>query len=243
MFIRNRLGMIESVETLLAQEHRMNQIANNLANVDTTGFKKENITFWEMMFKAHDNRNRVGKGLKVITNHAPGATRLTGNQLDMAIEGNGFFKVQTPDGIRYTRAGNFRLNDAGQMITPDGFLVMGEGGPVVIEGKNVTVNLKGGIIVDGELVNQMAIAGFEDLSVLKKEGLNLFRLKDATIQEQPIQNFQVQQGYLEEANVDITTELTEMIDLQRAYEAQQKVVQTIDDMDGQAISRVGKLTE
>ena len=99
MYIKNRLGLIESVETLMAQERRMDQVANNLANVDTNGFKKENVTFWEMLFTASDQRQRVGKAMKVITDHAQGTMELTGNPLDLAINGKGFFKVQTPRGI------------------------------------------------------------------------------------------------------------------------------------------------
>ena len=106
MYIQNRLGMTESTETMLAHEQRMNQISNNLANVDTSGYKKENITFWEMMFSAADKSPRVGKALKVITDHSQGSVESTGNALDFAINGDGFFKVQTPEGTRYSRNGN-----------------------------------------------------------------------------------------------------------------------------------------
>ncbi len=242
MFIQNRMALVESVETLLAQEQRMNQIANNLANVDTSGYKKENVTFWEMLFTAHDDRQRVGKAMRVISDHSQGPMEMTGNPLDIAIEGEGFFRIQTPEGIRYTRSGSFNLNSEGQMVTPDGNLLIGEGGPVVVNGKEISVNQGGGITVDGELVNQLAIVTFDNYENIEKEGNSLFKLTDETVAERISEDFRLQQGFLEGANVNSTLELTEMIDLHRAYQAQQKIIQTVDELDSQAINRVGKLT-
>ena len=119
MYVQNRLGLTEGVETMRAQEERMNQITNNLANVDTVGYKRENLTFWEMLFRTESHHERVGKGIKQLTNFQQGAARLTGNPTDVLLEGRGFFKVQTPQGIRYTRAGNFALNSTGQLVTQE----------------------------------------------------------------------------------------------------------------------------
>lgn len=242
MFIQNRLGMIEGAETMLAQERRMNQIANNLANVDTAGYKKEDITFWEMMFRAADQRPRVGKALKVLTTHEQGSAKETDNTLDFAINGDGFFKIQTAAGVRYTRNGNFTLNNQGQLSTQDGNLVMGDGGPIVLADANIQVGRDGQINAGGIPVNRLAVVTFPDVNALEKEGANLFRPQDLTVQEVPVEFPSVQQGYLEGANVNIVSEMTEMIDLQRAYQSQQKAIQTTDDIDQQSISRVGKLT-
>jgi len=242
MFIQNRLGMIEGAETMLAQERRMDQIANNLANVDTAGYKKEDITFWEMMFRAQDQRPRVGKGLQVLTNHAQGGAKETNNTLDFAINGEGFFRVQTAAGVRYTRNGNFTLNNQGQLSTHDGNLVLGDGGPIVLADQNVQVGRDGQITAGGVAVNRLSVVSFADLNGLEKEGANLFRTKDATTQEQAVEAPNVQQGFLEGANVNIVSEMTEMIDLQRAYQSQQKAIQTTDEIDQQSTSRVGKLT-
>lgn len=242
MFVQNRLGMIEGTETMLAHEHRMDQISNNLANVDTAGFKKEDITFWEMMFKTADNRPRVGKGLKTLTNHDQGSAKQTDNTLDFAINGDGFFKIQTPNGIRYTRNGNFTLNNEGQLSTFDGNLVIGEGGAITLTDQDIQVGRDGQITAKGQQINRLSLASFSDLQSLEKEGSNLFRIKDGGTQEQAVEKPNIQQGYLEGANISVVSEMTEMIDLQRAYQSQQKAIQTTDDIDQQSTSRVGKLT-
>ncbi len=242
MFIKNRLGLAEGTETMIAQEQRLNQISNNLANVNTTGYKKEDITFWEMMFKAADNRPRVGKALKVITDQTQGAAIQTDNNLDFAINGKGFFKIQTPNGIRYTRNGNFTLNNAGQLSTADGNLVMGDGGPITLNNDDIAVARDGQISADGQIINRISLVDFADLNSLEKEGNNLFKLKPGSAKEQAATTINIQQGSLEGSNVNIVQGMTEMIDLQRAYQTQQKAIQTLDDLDHQSISRVGNLT-
>lgn len=242
MFIQNRLGVIEGTETMLAQERRLDQIANNLANVDTAGYKKEDITFWEMMFKTAENRDRVGKGLKILTDQQQGSAKQTDSPLDFAINGEGFFKVQTPAGVRYTRNGNFTLNNQGQLSTAEGFLVLGDGGPITLTDQNVGVGRDGQIAANGLPVGRLELVSFADLQGLEKEGANLFRVRSGAAQEQPVTMPEIQQGFLEGANVNTVSEMTEMIDLQRAYQSQQKAIQTTDDIDQQSTSRVGKLT-
>lgn len=242
MYIQNRLGMTEGTETMLAQERRMEQIANNLANVDTSGYKKEDITFWEMMFTAADHRPRVGKALKVLTDHEQGSAKQTDNPLDFAINGDGFFRVQTPAGVRYTRNGNFTLNNQGQLSTFDGNLVIGEGGPIVLTDQNIKVGRDGLITANGQEINRLSITTFADVNTLEKEGANLFRPSEGAAQELPVEAPDIKQGYLEGANVNIVSEMTAMIDLQRAYQSQQKAIQTTDEIDQQSTSRVGKLT-
>jgi len=242
VFIKNRLGMVEGTETMLAQERRLNQIANNLANVDTAGYKKEDITFWEMMFTTAERRPRVGKALKVVTDHRQGPAEQTGNPLDLAIMGKGYFKIQTPNGVRYTRNGNFTLNGEGQLSTMDGHMVLGQGGPIILDSDDVQVGRDGTITVRGRAVNQLAIVTFTDESGLVKEGASLFRPKGPEVREVPAERASVQQGFLEGANINMVTEMIEMIDLQRNYQSQQKVIQTIDDINGQSISKVGNLT-
>lgn len=242
MYIQNRLGMIEGTETMLAQERRLDQIANNLANVNTAGYKKEDITFWEMMFRTADRRARVGKGLQVLTDQQQGSADQTNNPLDFAITGEGFFKIQTPAGVRYTRNGNFTLNSQGQLSTADGHLVLGDGGPITLPNENVQVGRDGLITADGQQLNRLSVVNFADLKGLEKEGNSLFRPKDATVAELPLELANVQQGFLEGANVNTVSQLTEMIDVQRAYQSQQKAIQTTDEIDQQSTSRVGKLT-
>lgn len=243
MFIHNRLGMVESVETMLAQQQRLNQVSNNLANVDTAGYKQDSVTFGEMLYNASRNRQRVGKALNILTSHQQGVVQMTGNALDMAVSGNGFFKIQTPEGIRYTRAGNFQLNSEGQLSMPNGGLVAGDGGPVALENSDVVIDRLGQVIVNSQIVNQLSVVTFDDLTALEKVGENLFRLQEGGGQEVAAANFEVKQGYLEKSNVNTVREMTELIELQRAYEGQQKMIRAIDDIDNLAVRRVGSLNE
>ena len=240
MFIQNRLGMLESVETMLAQEQRLNQVTNNLANVDTPGYKKDNVTFDEMLYRANQNRQRVGKALRSNTIHEQGVIQKTDNPMDIAITGEGFFKIQTPHGIRYTRAGNFQLDNSGQLVNASGYPVVGDGGPITIEGKSMDVTGDGRLFVDGQQVNILTIVTSDDQKDFEKEGENLFRLKN-NAQELPSPEASLQQGFLEKSNVNTVTEMTAMIDLYRAYEGQQKAIRAIDDLDDLAVRKVGSL--
>ncbi len=242
MIIRNRLGMTEAAETMLAQQNRMDQVANNIANVDTAGFKREKVTFWEMLYQASDNQMRVGKGLKPVTDQSGGPVKMTGNPLDVAIQGEGFFKVQSPDGVRYTRAGNFLLNEQGQLVMPGGNLVLGDGGAIVLGEGQVSIGRDGTIAQKGVAVGQLAVVTFEDTAALAREGTNLFRLQEGAGGEAQPLEFEVKQGYVEQSNVQSILEMTAMIDLSRDYESQQKAMRTLDDIDAMATQRVGKLT-
>ena len=241
MFVNNKLALIESLETMVAQEQRMNQISNNLANVDSAGYKRENNTFQEMLIERMDRPSRVGKGVHVITDHSQGTLEPTANPLDVAISGEGFFRVQTPEGVRYTRAGNFQLNREGQLVTSNGHLVLGESGTVVIEGERVTITSKGAVVVDDAEVARLQIVKFADKELLEKEGLNLFRSLGDEGGGEAADNFTIQQGYVEGSNVNTIVEMTAMMDLYRDYEAQQKVIRVFDDVDSEAVSRVGRL--
>ncbi len=242
MHIQNRLGLIESTETMLAQGQRLNQVTNNLANVDTPGYKKEDITFWEMLYTTNEKRNRVGKALKVLTNQEEGPTKATGNKLEFAINGEGFFRLQTPQGIRYSRAGNFLVNNQNQLVNPDGYQVLGDGGPITINGNDVSVSRDGRIMVDNADAGQLDVVTFDNLNGIEKEGKNLFRTIQGEAEEAPAVNFTVQQGFIETSNVSLVSEMTTMLDLHRAYETQQRIIKTFDEMDSRSINTVGKLT-
>lgn len=239
MFIHNRLGMLESVETMLAQEQRLHQVTNNLANVDTTGYKKETVTFGEMLYQVSRNRQRVGKALAINTIHQQGSLQQTENPFDLAISGDGFFRVQTPAGVRYTRAGDFQRDNLGRMVTANGYPLLGEAGPIVADGRNLDISRDGRVSVDGVLVDRLAIVTAPP-EALRKEGENLFRLEEGAAEAAP-ENFVLHQGFLEKSNVNSILEMTEMIDLYRAYEGQQKMIRAVDDLDDLAARKVGAL--
>jgi flagellar basal-body rod protein FlgF len=241
MYIHNRLGLIENVETMRNQEKRLEQVSNNLANVDTGGYRKAEVSFQEMLYTAASGRQRVGKSVKIMTDHSGGPVTGTGNPFDLAIAGDGFFQVQTPDGIRFTRAGNFRLDEMGQLVTANGHPVQGEGGAIFMGNSEPVITPDGTIFVDGEQVGRLAIADFADRAVLEKEGVNYFRLQAGMAQGIAPVGYRISQGYLEGANVNVVDAMTQMIDLHRLYEAQQKMIVIINEVDGQATRRVGSL--
>ncbi|MBU0908313.1 MAG: flagellar basal-body rod protein FlgF, partial [Proteobacteria bacterium] len=133
-------------------------------------------------------------------------------------------------------------NSEGQLVNPDGHLVLGDGGPIVINGNEGSVATDGSLMVDGVNTGRFDIATFANLTDIEKEGTNLFRLKTPGAQEQAATDFTVRQGFIESSNVSLVSEMTSMVDLHRAYETQQKVIRTFDEMDDKAIGTVGKLT-
>lgn len=241
MFVHNRLGLIESLETMRLQTEKMNQISNNLANADTTAYKKEHVAFQEVLARAAGGRQRIGKGLKITTDFRPENLEETGNPLHVAINGDGFFRIQTPNGIRYTRDGNFRLNGENQLVTQTGDPVLGEGGTVQLGNGPLQIDAGGGIWMGGEIADRLAVVSFADLNALEKEGGNLYRLRNEEGGEEPPEDFAVRQGYLESSGVETLSEMIAMIELTRATESQQKIIRTIDELDGMAVRQVGKL--
>ena len=223
------LEMTRPVQGGLRQDRKLEATSNHLANADTAGFKKDVVSF-DRMFKAQLN-----------TDFSQGHIRTTDNKLDLALGDEGFFKVVTPDGIRYTRDGNFTLNNEGTLVNQEGFPVQGDNGEIVLNGENVQINKSGEITVDGVAVDILDIVTFEDLNKLKKQGADLFVYNgDGTADEQEPAGISVKQGALEGSNVQVVNEMVTMIDHHRMYETFQKMMMTFDEIDGKAITEVGK---
>ncbi len=178
---------------------------------------------------------------RLNTDFSQGHVQRTENKLDLALGDEGFFKVSTPDGIRYTRDGNFTLNNQGVLINQEGFPVQGNNGEVSINGENIQINKAGDITVDGVAVDTLSVVTFEDLNKLEKQGADLFVYTgDAEVDEQEPELFSVNQGALEGSNVQVVDEMVTMIDHHRMYETFQKMMMTFDEVDGKAITEVGK---
>lgn len=220
------LEMTRATQAGIRQERQYEVISNHLANSNTAGFKKDILSF-----------DRVMKAT-LTTDHSNGDIHTTGNKLDLALTGKGFFKIETASGIRYTRNGNFSLNSQGQVVTGKGDLLMGLAGPITIEGKDVFINEAGEIFSDGELVDNVDIADFESYKGLKKEGENLYVYENSPQDEQPAENVKVFQGGLESSNLSVVDEMTKMIESHRMYETVSKMMRTIDELDSEA-NRVG----
>ena len=236
-------GMLEAVRGCLKEEIRMDVIANNLANSNAIGFKKGTVSFQNLLNRA----NRRGGGtddsalVSIESDLDQGNTRFTGNSLDFAIKGDGFFKVETPGGIRYTRKGNFSLDTQGFLVTQAGFKVMGTGGPIQISGNDIQVDGLGGVKVDGSEVGQISVVDLENYENLVKEGNALFRNSSKDREMPPPPETKIHQEYVELSNVNAAQEMINMIHSLRAFESYQKAIQVLDELDKRAINEVGRL--
>jgi flagellar basal-body rod protein FlgG len=227
------LEMTRPVQGGLRQERKLETVSNNLANADTTGFKKDSVSFDEK-FKAQLNKD-----------FSQGAIQTTGNPLDMALSGQGFFKIETSEGIKYTRNGNFSLDINGTLVDQNGNPVMGQGGAIAIDTANVeqdlSVNQNGEILLSGEVVDTLDIVTFKALNKLERDGQNFLSYTGETTDEIQAQGAVVQHKALEKANIVVVEEMVRMIDYHRMFETFTKSMMTFDEIDSKAINEVGKL--
>lgn len=176
---------------------------------------------------------------EVATIHTPGAMRVTNNTLDVAVEGDGYFAVETPNGLRYTRNGTFHRSVQGELVTSDGFRVMGQAGPILLDDGKVNISEDGRIQVDGEEVDQLRLTGFANEQALTKEGDSLMVAgEDAQMRAA---TGLVRQGALEMPNVNVVLEMVHMITGYRAYEVNSKAVQAHDQLLDKAVNQVGSV--
>lgn len=238
----------------MAYEKRMQVISNNLANINTSGFKKDKGHFQIIdspdSIKEDLDKNSISKEkqqpplwlqFETKTDFSAGSLKHTGNSLDLALEGDGFFCIKTEQGTQYTRNGNFSLDQDGMMVTMDGLPVLGEGGPINIEGNTFTVDVKGNISVDGSQVDTIKIIGFQNPDALEKTGNSLFEIADKNAVETKAENTGVSQGFIELSNVNAIRMMTEMIEVLRGYESYQKAIKTADEANAKAINDVGRV--
>ncbi len=246
-----QLGWLEALEGARLLERKLVVTSNNLANVDTPGFKKDLIRFHEVLMRKQIQGWRTFKEVTLKTDFQQGPVEFTGNPLDLALGGEGFFKVQTPSGVAYTRAGHFRLDNQRRLVTPEGYPVLADGAPVVIDpglAKGGVITLDnarflvaddGTISIDGTMVGRLDVVTFRDLSKLKKYGENLF-VAEPGAQEIPVNDPQIRQGYLEGSNVNPLEEMVNLIEIHREYEAQQKALKTQDETAGRLLETYGR---
>lgn len=240
-----------------AQQNRLDTISNNLANVDTTGFKKEipvSKEFSELLLRRTQTDGiyktgfgscdvapvigSIGVGVEtneLYTDFQQGSFKNTDTKTDMALSGEGFFAVETPNGERYTRNGNFHLGKEGILLTKEGYPVLGENGPIHVEDDRFYVNQDGMIYnkEDNVLVDRIKVVRFENERFLKKQGSSLWNTNDIAGQPHIAEGDErprFLQGYTETSNVNVVNEMVQMIEVNRAYEANQKSVQTQDSM-------------
>lgn len=282
-------GIFTAASGMVAQEHRLDALANNLANADTVGYKRDvsvQKAFPEMLLRRSNDGGtvrfplrsdavgsidpapvvgRLGTGVEqneVFTIFEQGSVQQTESPFDFALEGDGFFVVQTPTGERLTRGGSFSLGPEGLLVTQQGWPVLGEDGePIQLQLNNFSVDQEGRIFANQRFlddpnrlvemrenewdqtvqIGQLRIAGVEEPRYLQKQGNNLYR---ATEESGPMESLLgaerpvVLHGFVEKSNINVVVEMTQMIEVNRAYEANQKVIQSHDQATGRLIQEI-----
>lgn len=244
-------GLYTAYTGMLNEQYRMDIMSNNLANADTTGFKKEGSTsqaYDEVMAvkikdlsEAVNTPKKLGTmslGVKIgetYTDFSQGSLRITENTYDLALGGSGFFNIEFTNkagetSTKYTRAGDFTITKDGYLVTNDGDYVLGENGRIQLSttAESTVFDSDGSIYQDGELVAKLKITDFEDTNYLTHYGETMWDAVDGAVAfdaESP----NVYQGYLEMSNANVVSEMVSMITISRQYEANQKMITTFDD--------------
>jgi len=249
-------GLYAAASAMIAGATRQEVLSHNAANMETPGFKQALISLDDFLHTpvVYPPGNRSGAGsLEFIgyhglgveatpetTDFSQGPLRETGEVLDLAIEGPGFFRLQTPDGERYSRDGRFLRNTAGQLANVDGYLVLGTTGqPIQIPEGSISIGQDGTITVNNQAAGRIGLAAFTDPETeLTRDLPNAYAAAGAPT-SQAVGN--IQQGYLEYSNVNTAQLMGQMVSVARAYEAAQRMVQVQDELLGRSISQLGRL--
>jgi flagellar basal-body rod protein FlgG len=268
-----------------AQQWRLDAVANNLANVDADGYKRDVASFkafpelllrrmaddgvYRHPFGSGDEAPIIGKlgtGVELnelFTDFQQGAMKETASDFDLALDGTGFFSIGTPWGERYTRNGSFQLGKEGILETKEGYPLLGEQGPIRVQANNFQVDKEGRVWINAEyaddparmisredntwgeavLLDTLKIVDFERERYLQKQGSSLYRATEFSGEGRVLEGEdlpRVVQGFVEASNVDPVIEMVRMIEVNRAYEANQKAVQSADSMLGTLINQAAR---
>ncbi len=231
----------------IALREQMDIISNNVANMSTPGYRSQNMVFTEFIDKpsrAPDTETNDPLSMVLDYGHyqvtAPGSIRQTGNTLDVAMEGPGYFGIQTPDGVMYTRAGNFQMNVNGELVTGTGNLVADAGGGTITipqEATDIKITKNGSITTSEGEVAQLMVVEFENVQELEAMGNGLYKTDAAA---NPAEQTRVLQGMLEDSNVNSVLEMTRMIDVLRAYQTTQRMMQGEHERQRTMIQRLSR---
>ncbi|GAB6180208.1 flagellar basal-body rod protein FlgF [Desulfotomaculum defluvii] len=253
-------GLYITMNSLDVQQAKLNNVSNNLANQSTAGYKKNTLVdsqFAQSLQLALENkgpearRQPIGQGnlgnmiAQTYIDYVQGPLTETGGPTELALEGNGFFVVENENGeLFYTRDGSFRVNAEGTLVTSDGYLVLGEGGPITLEDTEHLIITGDGTILVGqgeetEELDKLQIAEFADPNLLHKTDGNYFQDPEETAESALATT--VVQGWLEKSNVDPVQEMINIIPVARIYESSQKLVQINDELLDKAINQVGRV--
>lgn len=237
------VGIYSALSGIKVKEQELEVVANNIANVNTTGFKEEQMTFEAILSKTASNQSKtpfVAVKEKKI-NFTEGPLMTTNNTFDLAIQGDGFFEIQNENGSFLSRNGQFVLNNNGELVNSDGDKVLGKNGLIQIEpGSNVKISPAGIINVDGEDKGQIKVVAVNDKTKMDNVGGNLFKLHaDATTSVD--ENSQILQGKLEQSNTNVMRSIVKLIDISRQYQSYQKIVSNQTKLEQEAVSSLGRI--
>lgn len=235
-----------SRQTALRRE--MDVIANNLANLGTAGFRGQSLVFAEHL-AASDEMSGTLAGDRALSyvvdrgslhDFSAGPLRSTGNPLDIALDGDGWLVVETPEGERYTRNGAFKLDADGALVTSDGHPVLGDGGPIVFdpEETEIAIAADGTISTNVGEKGRLRVVAFADNNLLESQGAGLFSADEAAAEAE---GARVVQGAIEGSNVKPILEMSRMIEVQRGYAMLAQMMERSDELRRQAISTLGRL--
>ncbi|MDD2375754.1 MAG: flagellar basal-body rod protein FlgF [Eubacteriales bacterium] len=247
-------GLYTATTGMLTQEKRMDVVINNLANATTVGYKQDSLlsrSFDDLMIERMNDPSIVQRtadvgplntGIhidEVITNFNVGSLQETKSNTDLALLGNAFFTVNTADGERYTRAGNFQVDADGFLTTAAGDRVLGEQGEINVGSTDFAVDLNGNVQANGQLIDRLQLVTVEDTTTMRKQGGNLYSLQEGVVQ--PAEQAQVRQGFIEMSNVDLSNQMVNMIEIQRSYEINQRMIKIMDEKLGKTVNDLGRV--
>lgn len=249
-------GFYAMATGMLVERQRMDVITNNIVNVETTGFKKDTMvsrSFSDVLVERINDPNvvnmREGVGDinhgvhidEIKTYFEGGALEVTERPLDVAIEGEGMFVIDTPEGLRYTRDGNFTIDVEGTLLTADGYAVMGQNGPITLtSSSDISIGPTGIIVSGGQEVGRLQIVTVDDYEALRKDGNNRYYIY-GDAQTQDADGYTLRQGALENSNVDIGREMVNLMVSARTYETGQKILRIIDETMDKAVNRIASV--
>lgn len=239
----------------VALERQLNVIANNVANVNTTGFKADKPVFEEYLmpianagdFRGRDQTLSYVQDRATWNDFSPGTMEQTNNPMNVAIDGDGFLVVQAPGGERYTRNGALLINAQGQLVTNEGLPLIGQSGPITFQpgDQNIniaadgTVTVREGSNADVDSVRgKLRIASFTDTQRLRKEGSSLFAAPAGVVADVAPQGVMLRQGFIEKSNVNSVAEMSRMIEVMRSYQSVASMLQQQGEMRRTAIERL-----
>ena len=222
---------------------RLEIVSNNVANVNTSGFKNELAAYMKPTGTVNGKPNPIPP-MKVAVDLQQGNLKETGRQFDAAIQGEGFFQVETPLGPRYTRSGNFFTDAEGALVTKEGYAVIGDGGPINIDPADyqITIGEDGTITALGatgeEIRGKLGVFKFNDRSQLEKAGNSYFKTEQTAETAEPVTDYKIAQNMLEESNVNSVGQMTEMIDISRSVQTVAKIIQDQHQLERSAVQRI-----